>query len=506
MRTSSVFDRASIHARQLSRCLLLFTILCLSIPVYAQQDLAENDKSLSASVVLVLKLVSTTQVKPTTGIVISDDGLVLVPASLVLEPGEIVVLDNGTDIAVNGRPALITDRPRAGGLALISVPGLKRPGITLSENALEADQSLHLETFPPPKLMAEGADPLWVPVEISPQDSIMRAAISPQTPLPFITGPIIDGCGYFAGLSLAIGASSMELDKLPIVAFTDELVQIFDAMQVSLPSARCQGAVKPQLANSIIETKQVADAQSPAEIETTDALPDPESVVEESLHPPEQAEASEAAALAHAGNDQTSIWSRFPGWLITMGVLIFAALVWKSIALFRLARDPDQRQEGSQPSATPISASDEPDTAKLDAQQATSDSKPRSAPLDPNTIPKMDALPAGCNAVVVIEGLFNAKSPFKRYCAVDNGNIDIEFGRGEADISIEHPLISRKHARLTANQDAMTFSDLGSSNGTFINGIPCLPGEIMFIETGDEVVLGKLKISIKVVNTQEQLA
>ncbi len=35
---------------------------------------------ISPSVVLVLKLVSSTHVKPTTGIVVSDEGLVLVPA------------------------------------------------------------------------------------------------------------------------------------------------------------------------------------------------------------------------------------------------------------------------------------------------------------------------------------------------------------------------------------------------------------------------------------------
>jgi pSer/pThr/pTyr-binding forkhead associated (FHA) protein len=105
----------------------------------------------------------------------------------------------------------------------------------------------------------------------------------------------------------------------------------------------------------------------------------------------------------------------------------------------------------------------------------------------------------------MIEGFFDANTSFRRYCAVDSKHIDIIFGRGDVDISIEHPAISRAHARLLGNTESMTFSDLGSSNGVFINGIPCLPGEIMFVETGDEVFLGQLKIRIAVASTQAEL-
>ena len=131
--------------------------------------------------------------------------------------------------------------------------------------------------------------------------------------------------------------------------------------------------------------------------------------------------------------------------------------------------------------------------------------RPRSAPLEADSTPDMSALPPGCDAVVMIDGLFAADQPFTRYCAVDRNNIDIVFGTGAADISIEHPAVSRRHARLVCSPNSMTFSDLGSSDGTFINGTPCLPGEIMFIEAGDELFLGQLKLSIIIASTQEQL-
>ncbi len=39
------------------------------------------------------------------------------------------------------------------------------------------------------------------------------------------------------------------------------------------------------------------------------------------------------------------------------------------------------------------------------------------------------------------------------------------------DISINHPQISRQHARLTRRGGMMVLEDLGSTNGTFVNGV-----------------------------------
>ncbi len=507
MSASSMFKPARVQWRLLgSYSLLMLFGFGLSLPLSAQQNSPEEEHSLSNSVVLVLKLVSKTHVQPTTGIVVSDDGLVLVPASLVIESGEIVVLDNGTDIAVNGRPAEAVDIPHSGGLALISVPGLARPGITLSENALEAGQSLHLETFPPPDLMAEGARPLWVPVEISPQDSNMRAKVSPQTPLPHITGPIIDACGYFAGLSVAIGPSSMELDKLPIVAFTDELIQVFDAMQVTLPTARCQSEVSTQMESASIDEQALPDESSSPVQEIADELPIPEPTIEETGQAQQEPQTAITADDEFRADEKPSIWRDIPLWLILLGTAILAGLVWKAAFWFRQIRQPQQqqiqRQAGSQAGAL---AADEPDTSQLGLEPTSVDSKPRSAPLDNNTSPDMNALPEGCNAVVVTEGFFDKESAFRRYCAVNYENMDIIIGRGDVDINIEHPAISREHARLSSCHGSLTLSDLDSSNGSFIGETPCLPGEIMFIENNDPISLGQLKVTIKIARTQADL-
>ncbi|MGB7452273.1 MAG: hypothetical protein WBM36_09135, partial [Lysobacterales bacterium] len=140
MRTASVWVIKQFASRFFGRVSLTLFMLCLAQAAAAQQAVP-----MSPSVVLVLKLVSSTHVKPTTGIVVSDSGLVLVPREFASTEGEMIVLDGGTDILSNGRPAKIVAQILSANLAILSVEGLKRPGITLADNALTAAGRLHLE-------------------------------------------------------------------------------------------------------------------------------------------------------------------------------------------------------------------------------------------------------------------------------------------------------------------------------------------------------------------------
>jgi adenylate cyclase len=63
-------------------------------------------------------------------------------------------------------------------------------------------------------------------------------------------------------------------------------------------------------------------------------------------------------------------------------------------------------------------------------------------------------------------------------------------GRGLAsDIAIYDPTISRRHAELTAGPDGVEVKDLGSSNGTFINGTRVTAGRLRLDDT---VTFGKM--------------
>jgi hypothetical protein len=502
--------------RFMKRTLLLFLILCL-VPAAGAR---ENSPAYS-SVVLVLKLVSATHVRPTTGVVISDNGLVLVPADFASAEGEIIVLDGGVDILSNGRPATVVNESIPGGLAILSVAGLSRPGITMSDIAFNPEAILHLAAFPPAEYIAKGAEPLWQPVKLLIDDLNMPVSISPETPLPYVTGAILDDCGFLVGLGLAKGSQSLEIGNPPTTIFIDELSGILDSMKVAVPTAIC---MKPE---QLLETTAISQ-------DTVQGLPEPSEANEQAQEPLDTSTATDESApsetqgapVQRSSVDTTeggvaisdkvsnvvnkseppSLWRNVPIWLPLLALLAMGALIWKGIFFLRLRRnDPKQPPISStNPGLQP--ASDEPDTEPLETVSGGNEVKPRSAPIQEIETLDLDARPEGCNGVLLIEGNLDPDTDFKRFCFVNTDKIDVVIGRGEADITIEHTAISRNHARIKSHGELMTLSDLGSKNGTFIGDIPCLQGEIMFVGPQDEVSLGDVRFKISVVRQEAEWA
>lgn len=483
-----------------------YLLLSFSTLLLAQAAVAEQTAPGNPSIVLVLKLVSTTHVTPVTGIVVSDQGLVLVPADFVTAAAEIVVLDGGTDILRHGRPATIVNPSVTGGLALLSVEGLKRPGITLSDNAKGAASDLHLAAFPPAEYIAKGAQPLWIAVKVLQDNFKMRALISPETPLPYVSGALIDDCGYLAGLSLTSGAQSLETANSPVTLLNDQLDRVFASMQIDIARARCVNPVqqveRPAMTQDQGNTSINNFNAEESDLESTRTeLPDAEkeaSVIDDpalETDPVTTVDRSKLTAV-NTPSEAPSRWLSMPFWLLLVAIIILAVLIWIAVTLVRAK---------TQTTDLHPSASNEPDTAPLQADSGQSTTKTRSKPLDVSEIPDMDTLPAGCNGLLVIEGLLSTDTPFKRFCAVNTAQFVIVIGRGDADICIDHPAISRAHARLESDAESMTLSDLGSSNGTFIRGVPCLHGEIMFVDAEDEIYLGDVRFQISVIKHQTDL-
>lgn len=76
---------------------------------------------------------------------------------------------------------------------------------------------------------------------------------------------------------------------------------------------------------------------------------------------------------------------------------------------------------------------------------------------------------------------------------VDNDNPDVNFsahgGRERG--------VSRKHALLRVDRRQLLLMDLGSSNGTWLNGTQLTANEPIRLESGDEIRLGKLPLKIR---------
>jgi pSer/pThr/pTyr-binding forkhead associated (FHA) protein len=70
-------------------------------------------------------------------------------------------------------------------------------------------------------------------------------------------------------------------------------------------------------------------------------------------------------------------------------------------------------------------------------------------------------------------------------------------GRGEqADLLLADSTVSRRHAAVRQDGHTVVVTDLGSANGTYVNGEPVLDGTR--IEDGDVIHLGGAEIRIRV--------
>jgi pSer/pThr/pTyr-binding forkhead associated (FHA) protein len=63
------------------------------------------------------------------------------------------------------------------------------------------------------------------------------------------------------------------------------------------------------------------------------------------------------------------------------------------------------------------------------------------------------------------------------------------------DVIVVHSQVSKLHARLHADGAGHTVEDAGSSNGTFVNGVPVAPGQLAVLKTGDTLSLGAVLLT-----------
>jgi pSer/pThr/pTyr-binding forkhead associated (FHA) protein len=59
--------------------------------------------------------------------------------------------------------------------------------------------------------------------------------------------------------------------------------------------------------------------------------------------------------------------------------------------------------------------------------------------------------------------------------------------------------VSRKHARIIARNSRVTITDLGSYNGTYLNGGKLEPDKVYRLNHGDHLRLGKLELQLSFV-------
>jgi pSer/pThr/pTyr-binding forkhead associated (FHA) protein len=102
-------------------------------------------------------------------------------------------------------------------------------------------------------------------------------------------------------------------------------------------------------------------------------------------------------------------------------------------------------------------------------------------------VKKSEGVPPAGASVVVLEGFFEGLE-----VPVDRGWLVIGRGRG-ADVVIAEPTISRAHAAVGHDTGGFFVQDLGSTNGTWVNGAR---EKKTVLKDGDEIQMGKLRLRV----------
>lgn len=438
----------------------LALILLLSSPAAPAQ--LPTRASMPEPVVLVVRAVGEDQVAPVAGVVFgvnkAGERLVAVPAVYAAEAGALFVLESGTDLGRDGLPARRLP-PREGfeasdALAVIAVPGLRRPPIPMTFNPPPGDHEVRLAAWPPADMMAAGALPFWVPVNVrgklvdQPQSLVAGATV------PNLTGPLIDLCGHWAGMVIATGEPGVDATEPPRVILNDELIGISKAtgMDASLRLEACM---------------QVAPVGGVA-LETA---PAPEAPAAREQRPPPQG----LAALLEDAN----IGAGAIVFLLSAVVsgIIFWVLIKRRAAAQRRAKLRRQLQTETRtfsPTGLPT----------------------RQTRVEPQTF-KPATQPPGTSGWLRIEGSHADGRPLRAVTAIKDTKFQAVIGRAGVPLAADGPGISRKHAVIVGEGGRLTISDLGSRNGTFVNGVRCQQDEVFYIEEGDKIILGAAQVTVR---------
>ena len=105
--------------------------------------------------------------------------------------------------------------------------------------------------------------------------------------------------------------------------------------------------------------------------------------------------------------------------------------------------------------------------------------------------------PPGASGWLRIEGEHADGRPLRAVTSINEGKFQAVIGRVGVPLAADGPGISRKHAVIVGEGARLTISDLGSRNGTFVNGVRCQKDEVFYIEEADKILLGAAEVTVR---------
>ena len=68
---------------------------------------------------------------------------------------------------------------------------------------------------------------------------------------------------------------------------------------------------------------------------------------------------------------------------------------------------------------------------------------------------------------------------------------------GQCDVAVVHSTVSRRHARLSFTADGLQVEDLGSKNGTWVDGLAARPGTRLALQAGAKLKIGEIELAFR---------
>ncbi len=410
-------------------------------------------------VVLVVKRTGEDSVEPTTGVVIgrAPKGvtLVAIPASFLADELPVFVMDVGTDLLLDGLPAGVFRQSAESPLAVLAVEGMQRRAITVTLNLPDVAHEVRLAAWPPADMMASRAPPYWIPVDVAGKRPGESQQLVQNFVVPNLTGPLIDLCGQLAGMVLASGESGPGLEAAPLILLTDTLLREAEALQLELQLEACD---------------QVAPAGG---------------IV---------LSAPSGNDVRNSGTSSNPIDRLMQDANLGIGALVFLlSAILSGLLFWYLVKRRAEAQRRKKIRRTLATETMTFSATGMPTRVTRADTKT----FNPGT------RPPGTNGWLRIEGTHADGRPLRAVTAITEGKFQAVIGRAGVALSADGPGISRKHAVIVSEGGRLTISDLGSRNGTFVNGVRCQPDEVFFIEPGDKILLGAAQITVTLKPVQD---
>jgi hypothetical protein len=302
--------------------------------------------------------------------------------------------------------------------------------------------------------------------------------------LPNVSGALLDACGRLAGYSIADGIQTIAPADGTRYHWQPALQTVFEGLGLEWAGLPCMPAepaaeFAPPAGDGAEASgdqgvdddarEPTAEAGADAAAESPPAPAQPVGETPPQVLPPVESALPQPAAQPSepaAGEAGTA------GWWLGAGLLLLAS----GFAIHRLR----------------MRAVADPGAARGGPAEDSAAGPPGAAHV---AVP--DAAKAAAECRLLLRGHYADGRPLLVSAAVSARAINLEIGRGGADLALDSPAVSRRHARLSGTAAALTLADLGSGNGSSINGVPCLEGEIMYVEPGDTVILGDVRFVVE---------